>query len=109
MIHHQQILELLDQLESHLKAGGFWSEKHPGQKALQSAAPFCVDTLRFEQWLQFVFLPKMRQLMKSGSFLTIAASLLPVAEESFNSSQEIERELLLTIDRLDRLSIKVVR
>ncbi len=108
-IYHHQLLELLDDLEEQLKVLNLWASDHPGEAALNSVAPFCVDTLTFEQWLQFVFLPKMRALLKQGGSLPRAACLLPVAEQVYSGQDQKSRELLLIIDRIDRLSTRLVR
>ncbi len=108
-IYHHQLLELLDDLEEQLKVLKLWSSDHPKEGALKSVAPFCVDTLTFEQWLQFVFLPKMRTLLKQGGSLPQAACLLPVAEQVYSGLDKKNRELLLIIDRIDRLSTRLVR
>lgn len=109
LIHHQQLLELLDDLELQLRLLNLWSSHHPGEAALNSDVPFCVDTLTFEQWLQFVFLPKMRTLLMQGGSLPQAACLLPVAEQVYSGQDQKIRELLLIIDRIDRLSTRLVR
>jgi uncharacterized protein YqcC (DUF446 family) len=35
---------------------GWWDEVPPSIEALSSVEPFSVDTLDFEQWLQWIFL-----------------------------------------------------
>ena len=47
---------LLKDLETVLKAGGYWSSTAPAPEALQSTQPFARDTLAFEAWLQFIFI-----------------------------------------------------
>ena len=43
---------------------GIWPDAKPTRKvldsALQSTVPFAVDSLPFESWLAFIFIPKMR-------------------------------------------------
>jgi uncharacterized protein YqcC (DUF446 family) len=108
MVHHELCLQLLDELEQQLKQAGLWSHQAPSQEALNSNEPFCVDTLGFEQWLQFVFLPQMRSLMKQGGYLTRAAHLLPLAELSFDNQDPAIRELFVTLNRIDVLSRRLV-
>ena len=50
-----QIAELLIDIEAQLRQLGQWDKVPPDADALASEQPFCVDTLRLPQWLQFVF------------------------------------------------------
>ncbi|MEB3733798.1 YqcC family protein [Halopseudomonas pachastrellae] len=45
----------LQELEGELRQWGLWSLEPPSAAQLASEAPFCADTLAFEQWLQWVF------------------------------------------------------
>jgi uncharacterized protein YqcC (DUF446 family) len=57
LTHKLQALEqLLKQLE-------LWQENEIDPALLTSLEPFCCDTLAFEQWLQFIFIPKMHHLI----------------------------------------------
>lgn len=79
---YKAVSSLLAQLESEIQGAGLWSSQQPTQQALQSALPFCCDTLHFHQWLQFIFIPKMRELMQNNQALPNAMQLLPMAEET---------------------------
>lgn len=52
---------LLGELTAELQRLERWQADHPGSEALASELPFCVDTLSFDQWLQFVLIPRMEQ------------------------------------------------
>ena len=54
---------LLGELTAELQRLERWQAEHPGAEALASELPFCVDTLSFDQWLQFVLIPRMEQLV----------------------------------------------
>ncbi len=54
------IIPLLTALEHELQQRQLWQDILPPDEALASSEPFCVDTLTFPQWLQFIFIPKMR-------------------------------------------------
>ena len=54
-------------IERELRVLGWWQEQAPSAEALASQEPFCVDTLTFEQWLQWIFLPRMKQLLEAGA------------------------------------------
>lgn len=49
-----RVLALLSELEDELRQLGWWEQQAPSAQALQSQQPFCVDTLEFSQWLQWI-------------------------------------------------------
>jgi hypothetical protein len=56
----QRILDIADHLlliEQELKVQGWWSADTPSDEMLASTVPFAVDSMSFEQWLQWIFLP----------------------------------------------------
>src|SRR5690606_19079730 len=67
-------------IERELRVLGWWSEISPSAEALASQQPFGVDTMVFEQWLQWVFLPRMKFILESGNELPKVSGILPMAE-----------------------------
>ncbi|WP_440053643.1 YqcC family protein [Pseudoalteromonas sp. T1lg65] len=74
------LLSLLAELESCLKAAGLWQRQEIDPLALTSTQPFCCDTMSFEQWLQFVFIPKMQLLIRQSEPLPKSMAIAPMAE-----------------------------
>lgn len=68
-------------LESLLKQFDLWEEVTPSQDALASTQPFAIDTLRFNQWLQFIFFPRVHALLDAGQSLPGRCGLAPMMEE----------------------------
>ena len=97
----EQIPPLLTALETELKQLGLWSVLPPDAQALASRLPFCIDTLHFEQWLQFIFIPKMQLLLDTAAPLPAKIALLPLAEQVFNESDARFSRLLGIISALD--------
>lgn len=93
---------LLDELETQLKHANAWSEEPPSEQAMASIAPFACDQMSFDAWLQFIFLPKMRHLIKTHQPLPSSMALLPMAEQVWSSSHE-RLALMLIIKQLDEL------
>jgi uncharacterized protein YqcC (DUF446 family) len=73
---------LIIKLEHSLREAMLWSNSVPSAKALQSELPFALDTMPFEQWLQFIFIPKMSEIISSKITLPDNLKLLPMAEQS---------------------------
>ena len=74
------IIQLLDELSDTLKVHQLWSNTPPNTAAFASTAPFCYDTMRFEQWLQFVFIEKMQVLITNNQPLPRNFAIAPMAE-----------------------------
>ena len=97
------ILPLLTALEDELRNKGLWQEIKPDQQALDSREPFAIDRLSFVQWLQFIFLEKMSQLVRSSQPLPSPMLVLPMAQEYFKSVPGNSVEITDIIGRIDLL------
>jgi uncharacterized protein YqcC (DUF446 family) len=83
MDRYEQLEQKLDDLEQQMKLGRLWSNQSPDPQALESVKPFCVDTLSFEQWLQFVMIPRFRVMIMQRMPLPAECDITPMAEEVF--------------------------
>jgi uncharacterized protein YqcC (DUF446 family) len=45
---------------------GFWQVEPPPPEAFEFRVAFAMDTMAFSQWLQFVFIPRVRSLLENG-------------------------------------------
>ncbi|WP_296234835.1 YqcC family protein [uncultured Pseudomonas sp.] len=90
-------------IERELRVLGWWQEEAPSAEALASPEPFCVDTLAFEQWLQWIFLPRMKVLLESGAVLPSVSGIQAMAEMVYQSQPGIARRLLELLGEFDRL------
>jgi len=79
---YPQTALLLNQIEAELRQLELWSAVPPDSAALASTLPFCCDTLSFAQWLQFVFLPRMRALVEGQLPLPANSAISVMAEQS---------------------------
>ncbi|KAF1070105.1 MAG: putative protein YqcC [Pseudomonas citronellolis] len=82
----QRLPAIADQLlliERELRALELWSETAPDDQRLASQEPFCVDTLALEEWLQWIFLPRMKLIIEVGADLPQASGIRAIAEEAF--------------------------
>lgn len=98
---HIQAGALLMDLECVLRNMKLWSATPPPTDALASSAPFCVDTLDLHQWLQFIFLPRMHQLIDSGSALPTVCAIAPMAEEAYKTRLTAMVPLVDVLRQLD--------
>lgn len=98
---YQRTQKLLGDLTVALQHHQLWSVTQPSVEALQSRAPFCVDTMAFETWLQFVFLPRMHALVDGRLPLPSTMQIAPMAEVAFEGRNV--SSLLQVLTALDTL------
>ena len=98
-----EVADLLLLIERELRQLGLWSELMPPAQALASGAPFCVDTLALDQWLQWIFVPRMKDLIEGGQALPAVSGIAPMAEESYKHDLPRYKELIAHLSRFDQL------
>lgn len=92
---------LVDCLELELRRIGRWEHTQPPLEAFQSNLPFKIDTMEMTQWLQWVFIPRMRRILRNGLPLPTTCAVHPLAADTLRSPDT--ETLLVFIARLDRL------
>jgi uncharacterized protein YqcC (DUF446 family) len=102
------MLTALSDLELKLRALELWSVKSPSSLQLSSTQPFCVDTLTFAQWLQWVFFPRMQLLVSQQRLPPRRCHLKPMAEQSLAHTGQGQYELLEVLGRIDRLAAELI-
>lgn len=98
-----EVASLLIDVEAHLRQMGLWQAEPPPAEAFLSTQPFSIDTLGFDQWLQFIFLPTMYELIEAGHALPTECAIAPMAEEYFRGSALPSMPLEKTLAKVDRL------
>ncbi|MEH6817066.1 MAG: YqcC family protein [Pseudoalteromonas distincta] len=97
---YQQTQTYLVQLTALLQKHQLWQSEPIDADALLSNTPFCHDTMAFEQWLQFVFIEKIQQLITHRQPLPRNFAIAPMAQMTLVNkagSDEII-ELLTALD-----------
>ena len=68
---HEKVAAAADAIETEMKRIGAWDVPAPTAERMKFKAGFGSDTMAFEQWLKHVFLPRVRDLVRSrGEFPT---------------------------------------
>lgn len=93
----------LQQLETELRAASLWSAQPPSEAAMASTMPFMYDTLQIEEWLQWVFVPRLHALLDANAGLPGSCSVHPLAEHEWtnrlpNGTHGAALKLLAEID-----------
>lgn len=97
-----EIIDALNQLEVGLRDLGLWSDERPTAEALASTLPFCYDTLELEQWLQFVFLGRMREILEQGDCLPDSCAIHPYVEMLSGAGKTVHPKLAGLIQHVDQ-------
>lgn len=100
---YQALADRLLGIEMELRALDLWDTESPPDEALASREPFCVDTLRFSQWLQFILLPRLRELLEAGAPLPGNSQITPAAEIALQGLSNDPVLLLAELQALDDL------
>lgn len=106
-----QVADSLLALEMELRRQGLWSAEAPAPEALRSTLPFSVDTLTFVEWLQFVFIERMKVLLENDLPFPTVSGIAPMAEEYFRGQGQLGAGLIQELELLDKLmsGVSVVR
>jgi uncharacterized protein YqcC (DUF446 family) len=94
--------QLID-LEAELRQLDLWSDTPPAAEALVSEQPFAMDTLEFEEWLQFIFLPTIYDVLEDRAALPAQCAIAPMAEEVLGQRALPIDALVRTLKSLDTL------
>lgn len=105
MSEYIELSDVLEQLEDKLIQLSLWEEQAPTQQALSSDQPFALDTLEPTQWLQWIFIPKMRELIESQSEVPIGFEVSAYFEQAMPNNTQLNKthrdELLPILNQLD--------
>lgn len=98
-----ELADCLFEIEAELRRLGWWSSESPCARSLASSEPFCVDTMAFEQWLQWIFLPRMRLLLEQAAELPQRSAITEMAEMVYAEMPGRTVVLRRHLKRVDRL------
>jgi uncharacterized protein YqcC (DUF446 family) len=97
------LASLLAELEAALREASLWEVVPPPPAALDSVEPFCIDTLSLPQWLQWMFLPRMRALLDARTALPARCGVAAIAEVYFMGREDgAATRIIRVLSELDR-------
>ncbi|MEA9392490.1 YqcC family protein [Acerihabitans sp. TG2] len=97
MDFHQQIRQLLFEVEQAMQALSMWQAQPPAREAFDSVEPFSIDTMCPEQWLQWILLPRMHALLDQRAPLPQRFVIAPYFEQAMPQATR----LLVLLRQLD--------
>jgi uncharacterized protein YqcC (DUF446 family) len=100
---YSRLADIVLELESALREQALWEEVVPPRESLQSVHPFCVDTLTFTQWLQFVFIERVKLIVERQAPLPVSSEIVPMAQEWFGQSAYAGKQIIHILGNFDEL------
>jgi len=64
----QNVAHYADQIETEMHRIGMWQTEPLRPEQLEFTQAFAMDTMTFAQWLQFIFLVRVREAIASNEF-----------------------------------------
>ena len=64
----QDALQYADRIEAEMRRIGWWQSAPLRPEQLHFKQAFAMDTMTLAQWLQFIFLPRVREAAASNEF-----------------------------------------
>ena len=100
--HTAQVMNLLTQLERSLIDANLWQPQEPSAQSLASKEPFAIDTLTPQQWLQWIFIPKLTLLIKQNQPLPQGFAIAAYFEQAWQAMPDYQAVLTI-ISELDKV------
>ncbi|RTZ15390.1 YqcC family protein [Vibrio aquaticus] len=102
MTKQKQLVELVDALEQEMRSHHLWKSTQPSAEALSSTQPFAIDTLEPQEWLQWVFIAKVRVLIAANQMLPSGFAIAPYFEECWKERAEYV-SLIKFVQQIDKV------
>ena len=101
MSDYKELEAILAEIETELAKLGLWDVPEPEANAFESVSPFFLDTMELHEWLRYVLIKKLRDLMAASGKLPEKAEIFPYAYEFYHEDRSRYLGLLRSIHRLD--------
>src|SRR5438270_5427778 len=97
----QNVSRYVEQIEAEMRSIGLWQDQPLSPEQMQFSQAFAMDTMTFSQWLQFIFLPRVREAVASGEFPS-SSSVGAQAVHEFDGDENAAR-LITLLSEFDAL------
>ena len=92
----------LDEIEQEMKRVGLWQEGPLEPERYNFSSAFAMDTMSFDQWLQFIFVPRVRGIISEGGKFPASSSVGAQAVREFDTYPNAQR-LISLLSEFDSL------
>ncbi|HTD24553.1 MAG TPA: YqcC family protein [Terriglobales bacterium] len=90
----QNVARYADDIEAEMRRIGFWQSEPLRPEQLEFTQAFAMDTMTYAQWLQFIFLPRVREAVASNQFPS-SSSVGTQAVREFDGAPDADRLITL--------------
>jgi uncharacterized protein YqcC (DUF446 family) len=97
----QNVTRYADLIEAEMRDIGMWQDQPLRPEQLKFTEAFAMDTMTFSQWLQFIFLPRVREAVATNEFPS-GSSVGTQAVHEFDGYPEADR-LVTLLSEFDAL------
>jgi len=71
----ESVAEALDAVETEMRANGLWDVAQPSPEEFAAAGAFGIPTITFTQWLRWVFVPRVHEVIEGTAEVPPASSV----------------------------------
>ena len=99
---YANVASKIAEIEQELRRMGAWQDKPLPEEAYRFQRPFGMDTMAFEQWLQFILIPRAQAIIESKGEFPPRSNLAVYAAREFDGRTDTDR-LFYLLHEFDRL------
>ncbi len=99
---HEAAHRVANAIEAELRRIGRWSAQRPPDSAFKDMGPFGMNTLSAEQWLQFVLVPRLHEIVNARGEFPQSSNVSGWATRNFDGDPDAD-ELLRLLRELDAM------
>jgi uncharacterized protein YqcC (DUF446 family) len=90
----------IEAIEAEMRRIGFWRDVPPPTEAFSFIQPFAMDTMPFTSWLQFIFIPRVREVITGKGTFPGSSQVGVKAVREFDGLDEVS-ELVTLLSEFD--------
>ncbi len=95
MDKHAQVAQMIDRIEAEMRAIGLWQTEALELSRYEFSQAFAMDTMSFSQWLQFVFIARVREIISAHGAFPAQSMVAAQAVRQYDGSPEASKLLSL--------------
>ena len=88
MPDYQTVAKAIDRVEAELKRIGWWRKDPLPPESYQFTRAFAMDTMPFACWLQFILIPRVRDIIETGGEFPASSMVAAQGVREFDGMDE---------------------
>ena len=90
MSRYEEVARRVDAIEAELRRLGWWRDEPLPPEMYNFTQAFAMDTMPFQHWLQFIFIPRVRDIIASEGDFPRSSQVGAQAVREFDGVYEAE-------------------